>query len=53
MREPRKLNILSLSEVEQEIEMMMSITDDPSEELIEEVTQLIRVARSLGSTREW
>jgi hypothetical protein len=53
MREARKLNILSLSEVEQEIEMMMSITDDPSEELIEEVTQLIRVARSLGSTREW
>jgi uncharacterized protein YacL len=49
----RKLDILNLQEVEQEIDLMMSISDDPSDELVEEITKLIRLAKSLGSTRSW
>ncbi len=49
----RKLNILNLQEVEQEIDLMMSISDDPSDELIKEVVSLIKLAKSLGSKREW
>lgn len=49
----RTLNILNLQEVEQEIDLMMSISDNPSDELVEEVTKLIRLAKSLGSKREW
>ena len=49
----RKLNILNLQEVEQEIDLMMSISDDPSDELVEEVVKLIKLAKSLGSKREW
>lgn len=49
----RTLNILDLAEVEQEIDLMLSISDNPSDELIKEVTNLIRLAKSLGSTRQW
>ena len=47
------LNTLDLVEVEQEIDLLMSITDNPSDELIKEVTSLIKLAKSLGSKREW
>lgn len=49
----RKLNILNLQEVEQEIDLMMSISDNPSDELIKEVSDLIKLAKSLGSRRKW
>lgn len=49
----RTLNILNLQEVEQEIDLMMSISDNPSDELVEEVVKLIKLAKSLGSKREW
>ena len=49
----RQLNTLSLQEVEQEIELLMSISDNPSDELIEEVVKLIKLAKALGSTKEW
>ena len=49
----RQLNTLSLSEVEQEIDLMISISDNPSDSLIKEVTKLIKLAKALGSRREW
>lgn len=49
----KKLNILSLQEVEQEIDLLISISENPSDNLIEEITNLIRLAKSLGSNREW
>jgi hypothetical protein len=49
----RKLNILNLQEVEQEIDLLISISDNPSDELIKEVTSLIQVAKALGSKRVW
>lgn len=49
----RKLNILNLQEVEQEIELLMSISENPSDELVEEVVSLMKLAKSLGSRKEW
>lgn len=51
----RKLDILSLSEVEQEIDLLMSITDldNLSDEMFELLNSLIKLAKSLGSRREW
>ena len=51
----RKLDILSLSEVEQEIDLLMSIVDldNLSDEMFELLTSLTKLAKSLGSTREW
>lgn len=51
----RKLDILSLSEVEQEIDLLMSIVDldNLSDEMFELLNSLIKLAKSLGSTREW
>ena len=49
----KTINLLNLAEVEQEIDLLISITDNPSDELIKEVTSLIRVAKALGSKREW
>lgn len=49
----RTLNTLNLQEVEQEIDLLMSISDNPSDELIEQVVSLIKVAKALGSRREW
>lgn len=49
----RTLNILNLQEVEQEIDLMMSISDNPSDELVDEIVKLIKLAKSLGSKREW
>ena len=49
----RQLNTLNLQEVEQEIDLLISISDNPSDELIQEVTSLIRVAKALGTKRIW
>lgn len=51
----RKLDILSLSEVEQEIDLLMSITDldNLSDEMYELLNSLIKLAKALGSKREW
>lgn len=50
----RKVNPLNLKEVEQEIDTLISISgDDPSDRTIQEVTRLIRLAKSLGTTRKW
>ena len=49
----RQLNTLNLQEVEQEIDLLISISDNPSDELIKEVTSLIQVAKALGSKRVW
>ena len=49
----RQLNTLDLAEVEQEIDLMISISDNPSMKTIEEITKLIKLAKALGSRREW
>ena len=50
----RKLDALNLQEVEHEIDILISIAgDDPTDETIKEVTLLMGVARSLGSSRSW
>ena len=51
----RKLDILSLSEVEQEIDLLMSIVDldNLSDEMFELLNSLIKLAKALGSRREW
>ena len=50
----RKINSLNLTEVEQEIDLLIDLAgDDPSNELIDEVTKLIRLAKALGTTRKW
>jgi|SaaInl59LU_5_DNA_1037362.scaffolds.fasta_scaffold00619_3 hypothetical protein len=48
------INTLDLKEVEQEIDTLISIAgDDPSDDTIKEITLLMGVARSLGSSRGW
>ena len=50
----RKINSLNLLEIEIEIDTLIDIAgDDPSNELIDEVTKLIRLAKALGTTRTW
>lgn len=51
----RKLNILSLSEVEREVDIMIELIGDriPDNREIKEVSDLIRLAKSLGSKRNW
>jgi hypothetical protein len=50
----RKLDLLNLAEVEAEIDLLISIAgDDPSDSLIKEVSGLINVANSLGTSRKW
>ena len=51
----RKLDILSLSEVEKEIDTLLSIVDldNLSDEMLELLTSLIRLAKSLGSTKDY
>lgn len=49
-----KLDTLNLKEVEQEIDTLISIAgDEPTDETIQEVTKLVRLAKSLGTKREW
>lgn len=50
----RKLNILDLAEVEKEIELMFEIRGfDLDDEDFEYVSSLIKLAKSLGSTKNW
>lgn len=50
-----KLDILSLSEVEREVDMLIEIIGDrvPDNEEIEQVSKLINLANSLGTKRSW
>jgi hypothetical protein len=51
----RKLDILSLSEVEREVDIMIEIIGDriPSDEEYKQVSDLITLAKSLGTKRVW
>jgi len=52
----RKLDILSLSEVEAEIDTMLYLfpdLDKVSDGTLELLDSLIKLAKSLGSTRNW
>jgi hypothetical protein len=51
----RKLDILSLSEVEREVDIMIEIIGDriPDNEEIKQVSDLITLAKSLGTKRVW
>jgi hypothetical protein len=51
----RKLDILSLSEVEREVDIMIEIIGDriPDNEEIKQVSDLISLANSLGTKRTW
>jgi hypothetical protein len=51
----RKLDILSLSEVEREVDIMIEIIGDmiPDNEEIKKVSDLIGLANSLGTKRKW
>ena len=51
----RKLNILDLAEVEKEIDTLLSIVDldNLSDEMYETLNSLMKLAKSLGSTRNW
>lgn len=51
----RSLNILDLNEVEQEIDLMIEIRgiDGLDDEDFQYVAGLIKLAKSLGSKREW
>ena len=51
----KKLDILSLSEVEQEIDTLLSIVDldNLSDENFELLNSLMKLAKALGSRREW
>ena len=53
MNRYKTLNTLNLQEVEQEIDLLISISDNPSDELIKEVVSLIKVAKALGTKRSW
>jgi hypothetical protein len=50
----KKINILNLQEVEQEIDFLISLAgDDPSEKTIKEVSDLIGIAKALGTRKAW
>ena len=50
----RKLDLLNLAEVEQEIDSLIAFAgDDPDWETIEQVSGLIKVAKALGTKRSW
>jgi hypothetical protein len=51
----RKLDILSLSEVEREIDIMIEIIGDriPDDREIKQVSDLIKLAKSLGTKKSW
>jgi hypothetical protein len=51
----RKLDILSLSEVEREIDIMIEIIGDriPDDSEIKQVSDLIKLAKSLGTKKSW
>lgn len=51
----RKLNILSLTEVEREVDFLIDLIGDriPTDDEEKQVVQLIGIAKSLGSSRNW
>lgn len=51
----RKLDILNLTDVEREVDIMIELIGDriPDNEEIEQVTKLINLANSLGTKRKW
>jgi hypothetical protein len=50
----RKLDTLSLQDVEQEIDLLISLAgDEPDDKVVDEVTKLIRLAKALGTSRKW
>jgi hypothetical protein len=51
----RKLDILNLMEVEREVDTLIEIIGDrvPDNDEIEQVTSLIKLAKSLGTKRVW
>jgi len=48
-----KINPLNLRAVEQEIDLLISISDNPSDSTIREISRLIGLAKSLGTKRSW
>lgn len=48
-----KVNPLNLQAVEQEIDLLISISENPSDRTIKEITRLIGLAKALGTRREW
>lgn len=51
----KQLNILSLSEVEQELDTLLEIVnlDTIDDQTFEYLTSLTKLAKALGSTRSW
>lgn len=50
----RKLDLLNLKEVEEEIDLLIKLAgDDPDDQTIQEVSGLIKVAKALGTKRSW
>jgi hypothetical protein len=51
----RKLDLLSLSEVEREVDTLIEIIGDriPDDEEYKQVSDLMSLAKSLGSKRKW
>ena len=51
----RKLNITSLTEVEKEIDFLINLIGDriPTDNEMNQVSQLIGIAKSLGTSRKW
>jgi hypothetical protein len=51
----KKLDLLSLSEVEREVDIMIEIIGDrvPDDDEIKQVSDLIKLANSLGTKRKW
>jgi hypothetical protein len=51
----RKLDLLSLSEVEREVDIMIEIIGDriPDDEEYKQVSDLMSLAKSLGTKRKW
>jgi hypothetical protein len=47
------VNISNLQAVEKEIDFLISISDNPSQKTIREITSLIGIAKSLGTKRSW
>jgi hypothetical protein len=49
----KKLNPLNLAEIEREIDFLISISDNPSDDAADEIATLIKLANSLGTRRKW
>ena len=49
----RKLDLLNLAEIEQEIDLLISISDNPRDNAADEIATLIKLANSLGTRRKW